>query len=279
MIQLRGMQKRLTMNYDLFPKHVNILKENNQQKKQIKILCCMHFILWLQLYPFLSSYRGLAISNMSCKNMEDLYNYLTLFSFAECTWFLENQGQDGMETWFMIDGSRRWRCRYCYMIGCSGGVTILKHHVPSGSSSLRACPSPSKDVSNETKRLLDSTRQKPRKRTTQKGVVVQPAMATTSVSKNSVPLTTGVLCSTLSDSAVLYLNIMRYHGTFCRIAQCGAQYTCVQGYIVLGLRGCVHSRLHNSPFSCGPLSRFLPRIVRQMFHLSGDIFGSRWAHP
>ena len=44
------------------------------------------------------------------------------------------------------------------MIGCSGGVTSLKHHVAGGSSSLRACPSPSKDVSNETKCLLDSTR-------------------------------------------------------------------------------------------------------------------------
>ena len=86
------------------------------------------------------------------------------------------------------------------MIGRNGGVTSLKHHVAGGSDRLRVCPSAPKDVSTEMKHLSDNTRQKPRKRTARKGAVVQPAMDTTSESKNYVPLNTGVLCSTLSNS-------------------------------------------------------------------------------
>ena len=86
------------------------------------------------------------------------------------------------------------------MIGRNGGVTSLKHHVASGSDRLRVCPSAPKDVSTKMKHLSDNTRQKPRKRTARKGAVVQPTMDTTSKSKNYVPLYTGVLFCTLSNS-------------------------------------------------------------------------------
>ena len=82
----------------------------------------------------------------------------------------------------MIDGNRHWKCKYCPMVGRSGGVTSLKHHVAGGSSRVRARPSAPKHVSNEMKHWLDRTRRKPRKWT-----VVQPATATTTDPNNSVP--------------------------------------------------------------------------------------------
>ncbi|KAE8783358.1 hypothetical protein D1007_43124 [Hordeum vulgare] len=118
---------------------------------------------------------------------------------------LKIRDRKGWEHGTMIDGNRHWKCKYCPMVGRSGGVTSLKHHVAGGSSRVRPCPSAPKDVSSQMKRLLDSTKQKPRKWTSRKATVVQPATATTSEPKNSVPLTSGVPCSTPSDPAEGYM--------------------------------------------------------------------------
>ncbi|XP_044358954.1 uncharacterized protein [Aegilops tauschii subsp. strangulata] len=99
---------------------------------------------------------------------------------------LKIRDRKGWQHGIIIDGNRNWKCKYCPMVGRSGGVTSLKHHVAGGSTRVRACPSAPKHVSKEVKRWLDSRRRKP-KWTARKGTVVQPAMATTTDPKNPVP--------------------------------------------------------------------------------------------
>ncbi|XP_044346326.1 uncharacterized protein [Triticum aestivum] len=99
---------------------------------------------------------------------------------------LKIRDRKGWQHGTIIDGSRNWQCKYCPMVGRSGGVTSLKHHVAGGSTRVRGCPSAPKEVSREMRRLLNSRRRKP-KWTARKGTVVRPAMATTTEPKNSVP--------------------------------------------------------------------------------------------
>ncbi|XP_044337549.1 uncharacterized protein [Triticum aestivum] len=100
---------------------------------------------------------------------------------------LKIRDRKGWQHGTIIDGNRNWQCKYCPMVGRSGGVTSLKHHVAGGSSRVRACPSAPKHVANEVRRWLDRTRRKPRKWTARKGTAVQPAVATTTDPNNSVP--------------------------------------------------------------------------------------------
>lgn len=69
----------------------------------------------------------------------------------------------------MIDENRQhWKCKYCYMVGYSGGVSKLKRHLI-GYRGVKKCPAVPAQVCVEIKHLMDAKKERRQKLAALKG--------------------------------------------------------------------------------------------------------------
>ncbi|PNT73323.1 PHD finger protein 21B isoform X1 [Brachypodium distachyon] len=75
----------------------------------------------------------------------------------------------GWEHCIMIDENRQhWKCKYCYMVGYSGGVSKLKRHLI-GYRGVKKCPAVPAQVCVEIKHLMDAKKERRQKLAALKG--------------------------------------------------------------------------------------------------------------